>query len=35
MGSRKGLSGYWWGKLSVTDHLENQGVDGRKILRKK
>jgi hypothetical protein len=31
MVSGKGQTGYWW----VTEHLENQDVDGRKILKKK
>jgi hypothetical protein len=25
--------GFWWGNLSVRDHLETPGVDGRIILR--
>jgi len=24
---------FWWGNLRETDHLEDPGVDGRKILR--
>jgi len=24
--------GFWWGNLSETDHLEDQGVDGIMIL---
>jgi hypothetical protein len=31
MVSGKGQTGYWW----ATDHLGNQDVDGRKILKKK
>jgi hypothetical protein len=26
-------TGFWWGNLRERDHLENQGVDGRIILR--
>jgi len=25
--------GFWWGNLRERDHLEDQGVDGRMILR--
>jgi hypothetical protein len=25
--------GFWWGNLGEKDHMENQGVDGRIILR--
>ena len=25
--------GFWWGKLRDRDHLEDQGVDGRIILK--
>jgi hypothetical protein len=25
--------GFWWKKLGVRDHLEDIGVDGRKILK--
>jgi hypothetical protein len=24
--------GFWWGRLSERDHLEDPGIDGRKIL---
>ena len=26
-------TGFWWGNLRDTDHLEDPGVDGRIILR--
>jgi hypothetical protein len=26
-------TGFWWGKLRERDHLEDPGLDGRKILR--
>jgi len=26
-------TGFWWGNLRERDHLENPGVDRRKILR--
>jgi len=26
-------TGFWWGNLRERDHLENQGIDGRIILR--
>jgi hypothetical protein len=25
--------GFWWGNLRKKDHLEDPGIDGRKILR--
>jgi hypothetical protein len=33
MGSGEVHAVFWWGKLRVRDHLEDQGVDGRIILR--
>jgi hypothetical protein len=35
MGKRrvKVYTGFWWGNLRQRDHLEDQGVDGRIILR--
>jgi hypothetical protein len=26
-------TGFWWGDLMGTDHLEDTGVDGRMILK--
>jgi len=26
-------TGFWWGNMSETDHLEDPGIDGRIILR--
>ena len=26
-------SGFWWGNLREREHLEDQGVEGKKILR--
>jgi len=26
-------TGFWWGNLREGDHLEDTGVDGRKILK--
>jgi hypothetical protein len=26
-------TGFWWGNLREGDHLEDKGVDGRKILK--
>jgi hypothetical protein len=33
MGDRKVHTGFWWGDLKKTDHLEDLGVDGRIILK--
>jgi len=33
MGRVKVYTGFRWGNLSERDHLEDQGVDGRIILR--
>jgi len=35
MGERRGqaYTGFWWGNLRQTGHLEDPGVDGRIILR--
>jgi hypothetical protein len=26
-------TGFWWGNLKKTDHIENSGVDGKIIFR--
>jgi hypothetical protein len=26
-------TGFWWGKLTLRDHLEDPGVDGRIIVK--
>jgi len=33
MGMGEVYRGFWWGNLRERDHLEDQGVDGRIILR--
>ena len=33
MRREEGYTGVWWGNLREGDHLEDPGVDGRKILR--
>jgi hypothetical protein len=33
MGRGQVLTGFWWGNLRETDHLEDLGVDGSIILR--
>jgi len=33
MGRREAYTGFWWGSVRETDHLEDPGVDGRIILR--
>ena len=33
MGRGEAYTGFWWGNLRERDHLEDQGVDGRIILR--
>jgi hypothetical protein len=33
MGEVRGASGFWWGDLRERDHLEDQGIDGRIILK--
>jgi hypothetical protein len=33
MEDRRGAAGFWWGNLREGDHLEDLGVDGRKILK--
>jgi len=33
MGDRRGAAGFWWGNLRERGHLEDLGVDGRKILK--
>ena len=32
-GRREAYTGFWWGNLRERDHLGDQGVDERKILR--
>ena len=32
-GEERLVQGFWWGNLKQRDHLEDQGVDGRIILR--
>jgi hypothetical protein len=27
------LTGFWWGNLRERDHLEDEGVDGRMVLK--
>ena len=33
IGERRGYIGFGWGNMRESDHLEDQGVDGRIILR--
>ena len=33
MGRGGAYTGFWWGNLTVRDHLEDQGVGGRIIVR--
>ena len=33
MGRVEVHNGIWWGKLRESDHLEDPGIDGRRILR--
>ena len=33
MGRGEVLAGFWWGNLRERDHLEDQSLDGRIILR--
>jgi hypothetical protein len=33
MGRREMCTGFWWGNLMETDHLEDLGLDGKVILR--
>jgi len=33
MGRGEMYTGFWWGNLRESDHLEDKGVDGRIILR--
>jgi hypothetical protein len=33
MGRGEAYTGFWWGNLRESDHLEDPGVDGRMILR--
>jgi hypothetical protein len=32
-GRGEAYTGFWWGNLRERDHLEDQGVDGRMILK--
>jgi hypothetical protein len=34
MGREEVHTGFWWGSLRETDHLEDVGVDGRIILNR-
>jgi hypothetical protein len=34
MGKREVLTGFWWGDLREGDHLGDQGIDGRIILKR-
>ena len=33
MGAGEVYTGFWWGNLRERDHLEDPGIDGRKIFR--
>jgi len=33
MGDRRGYTGFWWGNQREKDHLEDQGIYGRIILK--
>jgi len=33
MGESRGAYRFWWGNLREIDHLEDQGIEGRIILR--